>query len=286
MMKIDFSTLKASAMTAALSMLLLAGCNQGSNAKTAEKADNTSNTTQSTGNKTALHNTAAKSSNPNHNAAVAEALQANLNKAGIDVHVTSVIPSGMPDMFWVTLDGAQPIFTDKTGTYLFQGAMVELGGDKPVDISAKLQSTGAKTALSALDKKDMIVFNAKGTTKAAIYVFSDPTCHYCQKLHEEIEETTAQGVEVRYLAWPRSQEILPLAEAIWCSKDRKDALTRAKKGEKITADSCDNPVKEHIALGYSLGVSGTPAIFAENGTQLGGYLPSNELVKSAIANKH
>lgn len=286
MMKIDFSTLKASAMTAALSMLLLAGCNQGSNAKTAEKADNTSNTTQSTGDKTALHNTAAKSSNPNHNATVAEALQANLNKAGIDVHVTSVIPSGMPDMFWVTLDGAQPIFTDKTGTYLFQGAMVELGGDKPVDISAKLQSTGAKTALSALDKKDMIVFNAKGTTKAAIYVFSDPTCHYCQKLHEEIEETTAQGVEVRYLAWPRGQEILPLAEAIWCSKDRKDALTRAKKGEKITADSCDNPVKEHIALGYSLGVSGTPAIFAENGTQLGGYLPSNELVKSAIANKH
>lgn len=286
MMKIDFSTLKASAMTAALSMLLLAGCNQGSNAKTAEKADNTSNTTQGTGDKTTLHNTAAKSSNPNHNATVAEALQANLNKAGIDVHVTSVIPSGMPDMFWVTLDGAQPIFTDKTGTYLFQGAMVELGGDKPVDISAKLQSTGAKTALSALDKKDMIVFNAKGTTKAAIYVFSDPTCHYCQKLHEEIEETTAQGVEVRYLAWPRGQEILPLAEAIWCSKDRKDALTRAKKGEKITADSCDNPVKEHIALGYSLGVSGTPAIFAENGTQLGGYLPSNELVKSAIANKH
>lgn len=286
MMKIDFSTLKASAMTAALSMLLLAGCNQGSNAKTAEKADNTSNTTQNTGDKTTLHNTAAKSSNPNHNATVAEALQANLNKAGIDVHVTSVIPSGMPDMFWVTLDGAQPIFTDKTGTYLFQGAMVELGGDKPVDISAKLQSTGAKTALSALDKKDMIVFNAKGTTKAAIYVFSDPTCHYCQKLHEEIEETTAQGVEVRYLAWPRGQEILPLAEAIWCSKDRKDALTRAKKGEKITADSCDNPVKEHIALGYSLGVSGTPAIFAENGTQLGGYLPSNELVKSAIANKH
>lgn len=286
MMKIDFSTLKASAMTAALSMLLLAGCNQGSNAKTAEKADNTSNTTQSTGDKTTLHNTTAKSSNPNHNAAVAEALQANLNKAGIDVHVTSVIPSGMPDMFWVTLDGAQPIFTDKTGTYLFQGAMVELGGDKPVDISAKLQSTGAKTALSALDKKDMIVFNAKGTTKAAIYVFSDPTCHYCQKLHEEIEKTTAQGIEVRYLAWPRGQEILPLAEAIWCSKDRKDALTRAKKGEKITADSCDNPVKEHITLGYSLGVSGTPAIFAENGTQLGGYLPSNELVKSAIANKH
>lgn len=280
-MNTSFSTLKASTIAVALSALLLVGCNQGSNAKTAEKSDSPTQTT-----KPALNNTAAQSSNPNHDATVANALQANLNKAGIDVHVTSVIPSGMPDMFWVTLDGAQPIFTDKTGTYIFQGAVVELGGDKPVDISAKLQSTGAKAALSALDKKDMIVFDAKGTTKAAIYVFSDPTCHYCQKLHEEIEETTSKGVEVRYLAWPRGQEILPLAEAIWCSPDRKDALTRAKKGEKITADSCDNPVKEHIALGYSLGVSGTPAIFAENGTQLGGYLPSDELVKSAIANKN
>lgn len=286
LMKLHASRLKTSAFVAALSALFLVGCNQGSNAKPAEKTDNTTSTTQSTSEKTALHNTAAQNSDPNHNPEVANALQANLNKAGIDVHVTSVVPSGMPDIFWVTLDGAQPVFTDKTGKYLFQGAMVELGGDKPIDTSARLQSTGAKTALAALDKKDMIIFNAKGQTKAAIYVFSDPTCHYCQKLHEEIADTTAQGIEVRYLAWPRGQEVLPLAEAIWCSKDRKDALTRAKKGEKITADACTNPVSEQIALGYSLGVSGTPAIFAENGTQLGGYLPSAELAKSAITNKN
>lgn len=132
----------------------------------------------------------------------------------------------------------------------------------------------------------MIVFPAKGETKAAIYVFSDPTCHYCQKLHAEIDQTNAKGIEVRYLAWPRGEQMLALSEAVWCSKDRKDAITRAKKGENITADTCANPVKEHVALGYSLGVSGTPAIFAENGTQLGGYLPSDELAKSAIANKN
>lgn len=257
----------------ALSALCLTGCNQASSAKNAEKPQNQTQTHSQTGDQSS-------------NDEVAKALQANLKKAGIDVRVKSATPSGIPQMFWVMLDGAQPIFTDKTGTYIFQGSAVQLGGDQPIDISAQLQSGIAKNALSSLNKKDMIIFEAKGDTKAIIYAFTDPTCGYCQKLHEEISDINAGGIEVRYLAWPRGQEILPLTEAIWCSSDRKDAITRAKKGENISADTCTSPVREQIALGYSLGVSGTPAIFAENGTQLGGYLPSAELVKSAIAGKN
>lgn len=266
-----------------MSALALAGCNQNSTAKDnhAEKPQ----TAETASTKAPLSNTAAQSSDPNHNADVANALQANLNKSGVDLHVLSAVPSGVPDMFFVNLDGAESIFTDKTGTYIFQGALIELGGDKPKDISAKLRSSNAKKALSMVDKSTTITFPAKGETKAVIYVFSDPTCSYCQKLHQEISQTNAQGIEVRYLAWPRGEQMLPLSEAVWCSKDRKDAMTRAKQGEKITAPTCDNPVKNHVALGYSLGVSGTPAIFAENGTQLGGYLPSAELAKMAIANK-
>lgn len=262
-----------------ISVVLLAGCNQNSNAKSAQ-TDKTSPSEKST-----LHNSAAQSSDPNNNAEVANALQANLNASGVDIHVLSAVPSGVPDLFWVTLNGSESVFTDKTGKYIFQGSVVELGGEKPVDISAKLHSKNAKQALQNVDKSTMIIFPAQGTTKAAIYVFSDPTCHYCQKLHSEIDQTTKAGIEVRYLAWPRGEQMLPLTEAIWCSKDRNDAMTRAKKGEKITADACTNPIKEHLALGYSLGVSGTPAIFAENGVQLGGYLPSAELAKMAIANK-
>lgn len=262
-----------------ISVILLAGCNQNSTAKPTQLDKTANNDTKS------LHNTAAQSSDPNNNAEVANALQANLNTSGVDVHVLSAVPSGVPDLFWVTLNGSESIFTDKTGKYIFQGSVVELGGEKPVDISAKLHSKNAKQALQSVDKSTMIVFPAQGTPKAAIYVFSDPTCHYCQKLHSEINETTKAGIEVRYLAWPRGEQMLPLTEAIWCSKDRNDAMTRAKKGEKITSDACATPIKEHLALGYSLGVSGTPAVFAENGVQLGGYLPSAELARMAIANK-
>lgn len=274
------SFLKTTLSLCLISALALVGCNQNSTAKASTAKPETSETT-----KAPLSNTAAQSSDPNHNSEVANALQANLNKSGVDLHVLSATPSGVPDMYFVNLDGAEPIFTDKTGTYLFQGALIELGGSKPKDISAKLHAGNAVKALSAMDKKGMIIFPAKGSTKAAIYVFTDPTCGYCQKLHQEINDINAGGIEVRYLAWPRGEQMLTLSESVWCSKDRNDALTRAKKGEKLAPVSCDNPVKSHVALGYSLGVSGTPAIFAENGTQLGGYVPSAELIKMAIENK-
>jgi thiol:disulfide interchange protein DsbC len=67
---------------------------------------------------------------------------------------------------------------------------------------------------------------------------------------------------------------------VWCSKDRNDALTRAKAGQRLDAKTdCDNPVKEDFVLGQRIGVSGTPAIFTESGTQVGGYLPPDQMIE-------
>lgn len=270
--------LKLSLLTATLALV---ACNNNTNTSTEKVAQTTDKTATDT---KKLSNHPAQSSDPNHQADIAKALQDNLNASGIDVHVTSVVPTDMPELYWASIDGASPVFVDKSGKYIVDGTVVELGGEKPVDISVKIRSSSAKNALSAVDKSTMISFNAKDP-KAEIYVFSDPTCHYCQKLHEEIDDINAGGITVHYLAWPRGDKPLPLAEAVWCSDDKKDALTRAKQGDNISAPACNNPVKDHVALGYSLGVTGTPAIFASNGVQLGGYLPSAELIKSAIANQ-
>lgn len=215
--------------------------------------------------------------------AIAKNLTNNLIKSGINAQIESIVPTAMPDMFMVTLTGMTPIFTDKTGTYIIQGEIVKLGGERPVNITSQLQATLAKKELEAVDKSEMIIYPAKGTKKAAIYVFSDPTCHYCQMLHKEIEQTTANGIEVRYLAWPRSEQVIPMTESIWCNANRHKALTDAKHGKMPEPISCDNPVQKHIALGFKIGVSGTPAIFSESGEQIGGYLPSDELAKVAIS---
>lgn len=232
-----------------------------------------------------LNNAPATNSDPNHRSDIAKALQDNLNQAGIPAQITAVIPTEMPDVYWVTFDDAAPVFVDKTGKYVIQGTVVALENGSPVDISSKMRSVATMSELEAVDKSEMIIFPAKGETKSVIYVFSDPTCHYCQLLHKEIDHTNAGGIEVRYLAWPRGEELISLTERVWCSSDRNSAITEAKRGKNISAPICQNPVRKHMELGYRLGVTGTPAIFAENGVQLGGYLPTDRLVAQAIANK-
>ena len=46
---------------------------------------------------------------------------------------------------------------------------------------------------------DMIVFKPAGQTKAIINVFTDVDCGYCRKLHNEVPQLNAMGIEVRYL---------------------------------------------------------------------------------------
>lgn len=48
----------------------------------------------------------------------------------------------------------------------------------------------------------MIVYKAPDE-KHVITVFTDITCGYCHKLHEEMKDYNALGITVRYLAFPR-----------------------------------------------------------------------------------
>lgn len=223
---------------------------------------------------------AAPSINENNDANVVSALQSNLKASGIDETIISAVPTDIPDMYWVTADGLPSFFTDAKGQFIIQGQIVQVGGDEPVDISAQLSARSAKEKLAALDKKDMVIFPAKGETKGVVYAFTDADCGYCRKLHQEIDQTNDLGIEVRYLAWPRSDETIPKMEAIWCSEDRQAAMTQAKAGADIAAPNCQNPVLEELQLGMTLGVRGTPAIFNENGQNIGGYLPPKQIAEA------
>lgn len=213
-------------------------------------------------------------------ASIQQALAQNLVKSGITAKVQSVQATQMPNIYWVKADGLPPFFTDKTGQYIFQGDIVKVGGAKAEHISADLQAQDAKAVLAGIDKKDMIIFPATGATKGVIYAFTDADCGYCRKLHSEIKQINALGIEVRYLPWPRSEESFPIMQKIWCSKDRNAALTKAKNGENIDAPQCDNPVAKLHTIGTGLGINGTPAIFTEDGKQIGGYLPPQALAQA------
>jgi thiol:disulfide interchange protein DsbC len=39
------------------------------------------------------------------------------------------------------------------------------------------------------------------------------------------------------------------AEAVWCSADRQEALTRAKRGEDVKSARCETPIAAQYELG-------------------------------------
>src|SRR5690606_12872869 len=96
----------------------------------------------------------------------------------------------------------------------------------------------------------------------------------------QIEQYMAQGIEVQYLAFPRmgpASEDFRKMVSVWCAKDRRQALTLAKLDKPVPEANCTNPVAMQYRLGQRAGLEGTPMVLAEDGTQLGGYVPPVEL---------
>lgn len=129
----------------------------------------------------------------------------------------------------------------------------------------------------------MIIFKAP-EEKYAITVFTDVTCGYCKKFHQDIAEYNKKGITVRYLAFPRNglhHESAKTMTSIWCSADRQKALTDAFKGETISPiEKCQTvDIAAQFNIGHMLGINGTPALVLEDGTVIPGYMTADDLVK-------
>lgn len=189
--------------------------------------------------------------------------------------VKDVRPSPVQGVYEVRI-GADTVYVSADGRYVISGDLYDL--DSRENLTEQSRATERRAMLAKLDEREMIIFApGAAATKHTITVFTDVDCGYCRKLHSEIDQLTKLGVRVRYLAYPRSGPGSPdwqKMEAVWCSKDRKAAITKAKLGEDVKAQSCGTtPVKKQFELGEDFGVRGTPAIFTMNGDYIGGYLP-------------
>jgi thiol:disulfide interchange protein DsbC len=194
------------------------------------------------------------------------------------VKVEDIRPSPVKGLFEVAL-GADTAYVSTDGRFLISGDMYDI--DSRTNLTEASRTDTRKKLLAKLDEKEMIVFSPD-SAKHTITVFTDVECGYCRKLHSEIEQINKLGVRVRYMAYPRAgpgTEDWQKMEAVWCSKDRKSAITQAKQGTNVKAGSCATPIAKQYALGEQMGVRGTPAIFTMTGDYIGGYLPPQQLLE-------
>jgi thiol:disulfide interchange protein DsbC len=193
---------------------------------------------------------------------------------------SDVSATPIPGLYEVTMGGLIA-YVSADGNFLVSGNIYDL--DTEVNLTAARRNDARAKALAGLREDQMIIFSPE-KPKMTVTVFTDVDCGYCQKFHSHITELNKAGVRVRYMLFPRTgpgTEAWDKAEAVWCSPDRKEALTRAKRGEPVKAKPCgDAVVKADFEMGADLGVEGTPAIFTQTGDYIGGYLTPEQLVQA------
>jgi thiol:disulfide interchange protein DsbC len=177
--------------------------------------------------------------------------------------------------------GGLVAYVSADGKYLVSGSVYDL--DAQTNLTAARRNAARAKALASVREEQLIVFSPENP-KMTISVFTDVDCGYCRRFHNQMAEMNKAGIRVRYLMYPRTgpgTESWRKAEAVWCAPDRKDALTRAKRGEDIKSKACgDAVVKSQYELGDDLGVEGTPALFTQSGDYIGGYLTTAQLVEA------
>jgi thiol:disulfide interchange protein DsbC len=189
-----------------------------------------------------------------------------------------VAATPIPGLYEVTMGGVIA-YVSADGKYLVSGSIYDLATE--TNLTSERRNGARAKALAAAREDQMIVFSPENP-KMTVTVFTDVDCAYCRKFHSQIAEVNKAGVRVRYVLYPRTgpdTESWRKAEAVWCSADRKDALTRAKRGEDVKAKKCgDAVIKAGFAMGEDFGLEGTPAIYTQSGEYIGGYLTPQQLV--------
>lgn len=184
--------------------------------------------------------------------------------------VENIRPSPFEGVYEVTL-GAGVFYTD--GRYLLQGDLYDLKTQ---------QNLTKKSLVGNIPDDETIIFPAEGKSRHTLTIFTDTTCGYCRRLHQDVDKLNAAGITVRYLIYPRGGPGSRAArelESAWCSDDPQQALTRAKQGEKIPTKRCENPLKENIERARHFGLRGTPLIITDQGHSINGYKPADALIR-------
>lgn len=161
-----------------------------------------------------------------------------------------------------------------------------------------------ETYKTLIEKGDnwFVKFPAKGKEIAGIFVFSDPTCGFCKKLHNAIPELNSKGITVNYLMYPRMlalgsnnenvKSVIGGFRGAWCSTDRADGFNRLYSGQLVSEAGCKTetptgkfPLFEHYFFGQLFNVQGTPAFFSSTGVAKEGFSTADKLINQIMENK-
>jgi len=217
----------------------------------------------------------------------------------VDAKMTAVIKEKYPsiDGYVVDVSGSR-LLSNNDGTLIYQLASVF-----DTATMENLQTVVNYEIMEEPGNSDWftVPLPADSEKRADIYVFSDPTCGYCRKMHGEKAKYDEYGVQMHIIPYPRQglTEANPgytqWVEAA-CSVDGGEAYhqmttgtytvsaeTTEKLNDPVAKAACVAKVRSGYALGREVGLRGTPFIigYGSNGERMmtPGYVPIDEIAK-------
>lgn len=223
---------------------------------------------------------AQQAPSPEPSPEVVEAVRAAVEARLPGIPVATVESTPIEGLYEIVSDG-QVYYVNEDASHLLDGSLIDLASRE--NLTERRLGALHVDMIEAVGAADMLVYEADGDSDRSITVFTDISCGYCRRLHEDIDDLLSAGVSVRYLLFPRaglgSQAHADL-ESVWCADDPQAAMTRAKAGEPIEPAQCDNPIESHVALAERLGLRGTPLIYLDTGERVPGYRAPEQLAQA------
>ena len=213
--------------------------------------------------------------------ACADSVEANIKKTlqkhlGAGTPIETVAKTPYSGLYEVKI-GAEIVYTDAEGKYIFIGRVVEAESSKDLTEARLEEVNKIKFADLPLD---LAAKSVRGNGKRVIAVFEDPNCGYCKRFRKTLGEIN--DVTVYTFMYPiLGEDSKTKVKNIWCSADRAKAWDDWMLNAKVPAaapSSCSAAANDKvIEIGRKLGVSGTPTVFFTDGTRVPGALDAKKL---------
>jgi len=163
------------------------------------------------------------------------------------------------------------IYIDKNLRFIVHGRILDRQMKR--DMTRERLKDFRRVEPSALPLENAIPM---GQGKRKVYVFTDPQCHFCFQLHEELKQI--KDLQTFFFLYPLTPASYEKAKAIWCSQDKLKALEEAYQGKELRSPSCPTrPIDKNMELGKRLLVESTPTLLFQNGKMMEGYTASDTL---------
>jgi len=214
-----------------------------------------------------------------------QALEGEIKKRLPDLKISSIAETPVEGVYEL-ISGGQIYYIGGGGRFIIDGDLIDL--DTRANLTNERLGSIHIGLINAMDESDMLVYQPEEQTGRSITIFTDTSCGYCRKLHQELDQILAEGIAVRYLLFPRAGVDSPAhknLESVWCAPDPQGAMTTAKAGGAVPDQSCENPILAHMSLAEQVGLRGTPLIYLDTGQQVPGYRPAAELINMVKSGK-